>query len=316
MFKNRILCSLLTLMLLLSCLQTAVLPSSAAQGDSAPYSMGIFRSRELERPVLTASNDAATGKITLSWKAVSGAEKYQIWRSATGKKGTFSRISTVSGTSFTAEKTNVNQAFYYKIKAVRSEKTSDFSNTVFRTCDLPQPVISTVRMVISGKPRIQWEEIEGAEKYQIWCSSTGEPGSFRLLYTTKSTKFIHKGAAPGELYYYKVKAIHPNSKASSALSEPKSRTCTLPRPQVTVGMDRITGKVLLAWAPVEGATKYAVYCSTAKDGYYKWLCNTTRSVHIHKNGIAGKTYYYKVYAMHKTPAANSAYSTVVSGIAK
>jgi hypothetical protein len=47
-----------------------------------------------------ATNDAATGYPKISWDAVDGAAKYQVWRS-TSKDGTYGLMKTVAGTTLT-----------------------------------------------------------------------------------------------------------------------------------------------------------------------------------------------------------------------
>ena len=49
-------------------------------------------------PEVTASNIASSGKIKLSWSKVTGAKSYKVYR-ATSKNGTYSLLTTVSGTS-------------------------------------------------------------------------------------------------------------------------------------------------------------------------------------------------------------------------
>ena len=61
--------------------------------------------------------------------------------------------------------------------------------------------------------------VEGAVKYEIYRSYTGEAGTFYSIDTVTGTSYTHSGAKSGTTYYYKVKAIcGSNSKANSALS--------------------------------------------------------------------------------------------------
>lgn len=51
-------------------------------------------------PAVTAFNDAATGKVKLTWKAVTGAVGYRIYR-AESKYGTYKAMKTTIATSYT-----------------------------------------------------------------------------------------------------------------------------------------------------------------------------------------------------------------------
>jgi fibronectin type 3 domain-containing protein len=69
---------------------------------------------------------------------------------------------------------------------------------------------------------------------------------------------------------------------------------------------------VLSWNKVDGAVKYQIYRSTAQNGTYTLINTVTGTSTTNKNAVAGKTYFYKVVAVHSNANANSAYSTVVS----
>lgn len=71
-----------------------------------------------------------------------------------------------------------------------------------------------------------------------------------------------------------------------------------------------TGIPRISWEKVEGAEKYQVYRATSKDGTYKRIATTKNLYLVNKNAVAGKTYYYKVRAVHPITDANSAFSTI------
>ena len=83
-------------------------------------------------------------------------------------------------------------------------------------------------------------------------------------------------------------------------------------PTVTLTNVASTGKITVSWNKIDGATKYQVYRSTAKDGEYTLLKTTTATSLTNTSVEAGITYYYKVVAVATKSAANSAASAVVS----
>ena len=89
-----------------------------------------------------------------------------------------------------------------------------------------------------------------------------------------------------------------------------SRTCDLAQPEITVKLS--SGNVKVSWEKVDGAQEYKVYRATSKDGTYKLLKTTTGTSFTNTSVTSGKTYYYKVVAVHSTSAANSAYSSLDS----
>lgn len=67
-------------------------------------------------------------KAVLKWKKVKGASKYIVYRS-TGKKGKYTKIATVSKTSFSDKKTKRRKTYYYKVTAVKDiNKSKLYSN--------------------------------------------------------------------------------------------------------------------------------------------------------------------------------------------
>ena len=86
-----------------------------------------------------------------------------------------------------------------------------------------------------------------------------------------------------------------------------SATCTR-----EVSITRSSGKPKVSWNKVTGAVSYKVYRATSKNGTYSLVKTTTSRSYKDTSAKSGKTYYYKVVAVCKTSAGNSAYSGIVS----
>lgn len=67
---------------------------------------------------LSYSKSISKGKANLTWKGVSGASGYQIYRS-TAKNGTYIHIGSTSSTSYTNSGLVSGKAYYYKVRAYR-----------------------------------------------------------------------------------------------------------------------------------------------------------------------------------------------------
>ena len=263
---------------------------------------------DLEAPEISIANRASDGKPRLTWDAVDSAVKYQIFRSTT-KNGTYTRIYTQKGTTYTNTKAVAGTTYYYKVKAVDAEgNVSDFSNRVSRMCDLARPVVKTANVAASGKIKLTWAQIDGARSYKIY-RSTAKNGKYTLQKTVTAATYTDSTAKAGTKYFYKVIAVHENSNANSAYSAIVSRMADLARPVVTVKRND-AGKPRLSWKKVEGAVKYEIWRSTAKNGKYTKIATTKNLYQVNKNAKAGVTYYYKVKAVHSNSNANSAFSAI------
>ena len=266
-----------------------------------------------DTPKVTATNVASTGKIKLTWNKVSSAKEYQVYR-ATSKNGEYKLMKTTTGTSYTNTSATAGKTYYYKVRAVtKNGKKLPFSDVVSRCCDLSRPEVKTSNVSSSGKIKLTWDKISGAEKYEIY-RATSEDGEYKLVKTTTGTSYTNTSAKAGTKYYYKVKAIHSKSSADSAFSEAESRFCDLARPVVTIKLK--SGDPRLTWEAVDGAVEYQIYRATSKSGTYKLMKTTTGTSYTNTSAKAGKTYYYKVKAIHSNSSSNSAYSSVVSIKAK
>ena len=269
------------------------------------------REGKLAAPAVQITNVASSGKPKLTWNKVPGAVKYEVYR-ATSKTGTYTRLSTTTGTSLTNSSTEVGKTYYYKVRSVAADSTkSEFSSIVSRTCDLPRPEITLSNIASSGKIKITWAKIDGATRYEVYRSTDNKTWS--LLKSTTGTSLTNTSTTAGTTYYYKVKAIASSSAANSAYSTVKSRTCDLAQPTISsLTITASTGKIKIKWGAVEGATKYELYCSTDNQTWKKLTATTGTSIN-HNSAVAGTKYYYKVRAISSNSAANSAYSAVKYG---
>ena len=130
--------------------------------------------------------------------------------------------------------------------------------------------------------------------------------------TTTSKSYTDSTAEAGKTYYYKVMALHENTDANSAYSAIKSRMCDLAQPSLTLSNVASSGKIKVAWEKVDGAVSYKVYRAASKSGTYTLVKTTTSKSYTDSTAEAGKTYYYKVRALHENTDANSAYSAIKS----
>ena len=176
------------------------------------------------------------------------------------------------------------------------------------------PVVKIGNSASSGKPMLTWNAVEGATSYRIY-RSTSKGSGYSLLGTVTATSYTNTGAKAGTTYYYRVKAcndagLSPYSNIVSGqvktVAQQKPST-----PVVKIGNSATSGKPMLTWNAVSGATSYKVYRATSQNGTYSLLGTVTATSYTNTGAKAGTTYYYKVKAVNS--AGESAYSNIVSG---
>ena len=260
-------------------------------------------------PSVTAGN-SSTGKPRLTWKAVSGAVSYRIYRSESRGTG-YSLLGTTSSTSYVNTGAAVGKTYYYRVKAVnRDGMASAYSNIVSGKAKAAAPAAPSVTAGNSstGKPRLTWKAVSGAVSYRIYRSESRGTG-YSLLGTTSSTSYVNTGAAVGKTYYYRIKAVNRDGMASG-YSNIVSGKATLPAPVLNIGLSVSSGKPMLAWDAVPGATSYRIYRSTSRGTGYSLLATTTSTSYVNTSAAKGTTYYYRVKACNA--AGLSPYSNIVS----
>ena len=268
-------------------------------------------------PRVTIGNSSDSGKPQLTWAAVDGAAKYEIYRSTQQSTG-FTLLGTTTSTSYVNTGAAVGTTYYYKVRALNVDGAAGaYSSTVSGAAKAVAPAAPTVTMTYSdsGKPKLTWSAVSGAASYRVYRSESRGTG-YSLLGTTTSTSYVNTGAAAGKTYYYRVKAV--NSAGTSAYSNivsGRAKAAIPAAPRVTIGNSSASGKPQLTWAAVDGAAKYEIYRSTQQSTGFTLLGTTTSTSYVNTGAAVGTTYYYKVRALNVDGAAG-AYSSTVSGAAK
>ena len=237
----------------------------------------------------------ADGKPTLHWNKLQNAVSYQVYR-ADSKDGKYVRVFTTKGLTYTHISAEAGKTYFYKVKALFADGTSQFSEFVSATF---RPVSVNFAPVAGnrdtdGKPTLRWNKLQNAVSYQVYRADSKD-GKYVRVFTTKGLTYTHVSAQLDKTYYYKVKAVF--SDGSTVFSEILSNTCTCGRPEVTVGHRAADGLPRLKWAPVDGAQSYAVYRATKADGKYVRVFKTTGTTYTHISAQPDTTYYYKVVAV-------------------
>ena len=270
------------------------------------YTQGMsYITHRLAAPKAEASTIASTGKVQLTWNAVKNAAKYQVYYS-TNADFSGAKVFTTTKTSMKHTGAAAGTTYYYKVRALAANGTvSAFGNIVSRTCATVPPQAGG-SVLTTGKIQITWNAVKGAAKYQVYYSTNADFSGAKVFTTTK-TSMKHTGAVVGTTYYYKVRAITANGKAS-AFSGVLQFTCAPSAPQISGTGYNSTGKPKITWYAAKGAEQYEVYVKVGAAGTYRKLITTTKRSVIHAGAVSGRTYYYKICTVNKSTATVSAFS--------
>ncbi len=259
---------------------------------------------ELTTPKLNAAVNA-NGSFRLSWNKVSGAEKYELYiRQA---DGSYKLMKTTTGTSFTTAAAPYGKQYSYKIRAVKGNSKSAYSNIV-NIKNTKKLLAPTAKAVVNnnGTFTLSWNKVSGATRYGVYM--LGANGKYSWIKSTNATSWTTGTAQYGKKYTYKVFAVNDyNTSANSAFSKPFSATNNkkLQTPSAKVRVNN-NGTFTLSWNKVPGATRYGVYMLDT-NGAYKWIKSTASTSWTTGFAQYGKEYTYKVFAVNdknKSAASN------------
>lgn len=256
----------------------------------------VYNNEYLVAPTgVNASYDPSTGQATITWDKVPGADRYEVYR-ATSENGTYAMLYSNTGTRFVTSNMSAGGTYYFKIKAINDDNAagnSPFSAVVAVTAsDLGTPVVSS-GIDSQGRIMLTWEYIQGADGYEVYRSNSST-GTFTRLSSQTGNTFYNGSVNPGQVYYYKVRAIS-NSSSKYTESSTVAQIAKLAQPVVKTTTNN-DGKPVLSWSAVRGADRYEVYRAVSADGTYTNISSLTSTSYTDTAASVGSTYYYKVLA--------------------
>lgn len=150
--------------------------------------------------------------VHVYWNAVEGVEKYGVWRSETGKNGTYIWLGNPETTHFTDVKVESGKTYFYKITSmnpetgVHSEKSDAIGCVFVITPDI------TGRENVAEGIALKWNKVNGATGYAIYRKSfDGEDAWVRIATVEGNDTFSWTDTAVatknGTVYRYTIRAL-------------------------------------------------------------------------------------------------------------
>lgn len=230
----------------------------------------------ISAPINVKAERAGYKTIKISWSKVYPATGYEIYRSKSGKSGTYSKIKTItkadtlsfSNTGLTAGKT-----YYYKVRAVSDAKKGSLSSYKSASPGLTKPVMDTSVSVTGSSIKLSWDKVSYAQGYYIYRKSNG---SWKKIDTIKGNSTFSYKDTPGKgEQQYSIKAYRKEDGNSLVSSRSKTVSArTLKKPTITVDNPNNELKNKVTWTSVQGATEYQVW---RKDEGKSWKLVSTKS---------------------------------------
>ena len=172
---------------------------------------------------VSASDNAYTDAVQITWDTVSGASHYQVYRanSLTGTKTAISDWQTE--TSYYDTSVTNGEVYYYWVKAATSssgDNATGFSSPDTGFCTGVVPTLPTFLSPPTGvsasdtlvnKVQITWNAVSGASHYQVYRANNLLATKTAISGWQTGTSYDDTSVAPWTTYYYWVKAATSSS---------------------------------------------------------------------------------------------------------
>ena len=294
---------------------TATITVTAAQ--TACYSKATKTITVKVKPAATTVSSVTntTSGVKITWKKVTGATGYYVYR-ATSKNGTYTQIakitsgSTVTYTTKTSGtyKVTSGKTYYYKVSAYASTGTA--SKSAAKSVKyLTAGKVSSLTNTSSGIT-VKWSKVSGASGYYVYRKAGS--GSYSKVKTIKSASTVSwtdtgVKSKNGTTYTYKVVPYSGSSTGSFTAK----KTVRLTAVSISSLKNSSSKKMTVKWAKNSKATGYQIQYSTSssfKSGNKTvTVSKAATTSKVISSLTKGKTYYVRIRT-YKTVSGTKYYS--------
>lgn len=161
--------------------------------------------------------------VTIKWKKVDGAKKYEIYAYI---NGSWKLLKTQGGTSFTHKKLQTGATYEYMVRPVRDTFKGEESNTVSATTVLGSVTRLKVRASGPDRMKVSFRKVPGVDYYVILRADSRD-GEYTEIARVKKTSYVDLGLKPSTTYFYKVYAVAGPYKTN--VEGPVGQTTKMPK---------------------------------------------------------------------------------------
>lgn len=235
--------------------------------------------------------------LKVSWKAVKGIEKYQIYR--TLEKGDWEPLAKVTGTEYEDQTVASGKEYKYTVSCLSGDGTIEVSayNTTGKGRKFIAAPTNIQTRIAAKRITITWNKSEGAVKYRVLRKNA--EGKWKKVVDTQATKAVDKNVESGKSYVYTVKCINKDgSKDTSAFDKEGTKQLYLAPIAKKLNIKNKSNGVELTWSKVAGASGYIIYRAVGNGNLnrYETISDASTTKFLDKVDTNGQSYKYAVQA--------------------
>ncbi len=259
--------------------------------------------RALEQPTGISASYERSGRITLKWTAVEGANAYAIYyKPAWGSE--YSLLGQSSGTTYSTTTPRMGTVYYYRIQAlyvVGGQQVSQGAQSLsFPYIALGDVVIADPRGKDTSTIRLNWTPVAGATHYDV-AMSLHDADDYKIVRTDLTGSLCDiRDISFNETYDFLVipkRKLNSGDVITGLPSSNRMVGSPMETPSFTDYEWTETG-LKLTWDAIPGAMGYVIYRRGFHEtGYHKLMVSeNTATTYIDTTMKPGEVYYYFVYS--------------------
>lgn len=259
--------------------------------------------RALEQPTGISASYERSGRITLKWTAVEGANAYAIYyKPAWGSE--YSLLGQSSGTTYSTTTPRMGTVYYYRIQAlyvVGGQQVSQGAQSMsFPYIALGDVVIADPRGKDTSTIRLNWTPVAGATHYDV-AMSLHDADDYKIVRTDLTGSLCDiRDISFNETYDFLVipkRKLNSGNVITGLPSSNRMVGSPMETPSFT-GYEWTETGLKLTWDAIPGAMGYVIYRRGFHEtGYHKLMVSEdTATTYIDTTMKPGEVYYYFVYS--------------------
>lgn len=259
--------------------------------------------RALEQPTGISASYERSGRITLNWTAVEGANAYAIYyKPAWGSE--YSLLGQSSGTTYSTTTPRMGTVYYYRIQAlyvVGGQQVSQGAQSLsFPYIALGDVVIADPRGKDTSTIRLNWTPVAGATHYDV-AMSLHDADDYKIVRTDLTGSLCDiRDISFNETYDFLVipkRKLNSGDVITGLPSSNRMVGSPMETPSFT-GYEWTETGLKLTWDAIPGAMGYVIYRRGFHEtGYHKLMVSEdTATTYIDTTMKPGEVYYYFVYS--------------------
>lgn len=259
--------------------------------------------RALEQPTGISASYERSGRITLKWTAVEGANAYAIYyKPAWGSE--YSLLGQSSGTTYSTTTPRMGTVYYYRIQAlyvVGGQPVSQGAQSLsFPYIALGDVVIADPRGKDTSTIRLNWTPVAGATHYDV-AMSLHDADDYKIVRTDLTGSLCDiRDISFNETYDFLVipkRKLNSGDVITGLPSSNRMVGSPMETPSFT-GYEWTETGLKLTWDAIPGAMGYVIYRRGFHEtGYHKLMVSeNTATAYIDTTMKPGEVYYYFVYS--------------------